>query len=123
MTVRGFTLGTGYMASEDKNDMNFIEKVLAGDVLDTEIDDFVEQWHQTKTDQSLAEFLGFTDEEYALWVEQPESLRSTLFCRKNEINHSEACEWLAAHRVAARSQRNGDADELLHWLKKTGRLD
>ncbi len=103
--------------------MSFIEKVLAGDVLDTEIDDFIEQWHQSKTDQSLAEFLGFTDEEYALWVEQPESLRSILFCRKNEINLSEVGEWREAHRVAARSQQKGVADELLHWLRKTGRLD
>jgi hypothetical protein len=103
--------------------MNFMEKVLAGDVLDTEIDDFIEQWHQTKTDQSLAEFLGFTDEEYALWVEQPESIRSILFCRKHDIKFSEASELLEAHRVAARSQRKGDADELLSWLKKTGRLD
>jgi hypothetical protein len=103
--------------------MKFIEKVLAGDVLDTEIDDFVEQWHQSKTGQGLAEFLGFTDEEYALWVEQPESLRSILFCRKQEINFSEATEWQDAHRVAARSQQTGDADELLRWLKQTGRLD
>lgn len=65
--------------------MNFMEKVLAGDVLDREIDDFVEQWHKSQTTQSLAEFLGFTDEEYALWVEQPESLRSILFSRKQDL--------------------------------------
>lgn len=46
--------------------MNFVEKVLAGEVLHTEVDDLVEQWHETTADQSLAEFLGFTDEEYAL---------------------------------------------------------
>jgi hypothetical protein len=103
--------------------MSFVEKVLAGEVLDTEIDDFVEQWHQSEVKQSLAEFLGFTEEEYALWVEQPESLRSILFCRMNEINISEASEWREAHRVAARSQRKGDADELMRWLKRTGRLD
>src|SRR5437016_428693 len=103
--------------------MNFIEKVLEGDVLDTEIDDFVEQWHRTKTAKSLAEFLGFTDEEYALWVEQPEAIRSILFCRKHDIDLAEAPSWRDAHRVAARSQGNGDASELLRWLKKTGRLD
>lgn len=103
--------------------MNFVELVLEGDVLDTEIDDFVEQWHQGKSTQSLAEFLGFTDDEYALWVEQPEALRSILFCRKHSIQLSEASEWQEAHRLAARSQGAGDAEALLRWLKKTGRLD
>lgn len=102
--------------------MSFIEKVLAGDALDTEIDDYVEQWHQNGGDLSLAEFLGLTDEEYALWVEQPESLRSILFRRKHDLNLSDQENWQEAHRVAARSQRNGDADELLQWLKRTGRF-
>ena len=103
--------------------MKFIEQVLEGDVLHTEIDDFVEQWHNGNSNQSLAEFLGLTDEEYALWVEQPEALRSILFCRTHEIELGEASEWKEAHRVAARSQGAGDAGALLDWLKKTGRLD
>jgi hypothetical protein len=103
--------------------MKFIEKVLEGEVLETEIDDFVEQWHRSSANEQLAAFLGFTDEEYALWVEQPESLRSILFCRKNEIGLEEASVWREAHRVAARSQQRGDADELLRWLKRTGRLE
>ena len=92
-------------------------------MLDTEIDDFVEQWHQTTTSETLASFLGFTDDEYAIWVEQPEALGSILFCRKNDIQLNEAAEWKEAHRVAARSQGAGDAEALLEWLKKTGRLD
>jgi hypothetical protein len=103
--------------------MNFVEQVMEGDVLDTEIDDFVEQWHQSKSDESLAEFLGFTDEEFALWVEQPEALRSILFCRKHDVPRSEVTDWQQAHRMAARSQKNGDPNVLLTWLKKTGRLD
>jgi len=103
--------------------MKFIEKVLEGEVLDTEIDDHVEQWHNGKSSQSLADFLGLTDDEYALWVEQPDALRSILFCRKHAIQLAEASEWQEAHRVAARSQGAGDAGALLHWLKKTGRLD
>ncbi len=103
--------------------MKFIEKVLAGVVLDTEIDDFVQQWHESKATVGLAEFLGFTNQEYALWVEQPESLRSILFCRQYEIDLSDASAWQNAHRVAARSQQAGNAKALLLWLKQTGRLD
>jgi hypothetical protein len=103
--------------------MNFIEQVLEGEVLDTEIDDFVERWHNSKSDESLPDFLGFTPQEYALWVEQPETLRSIVFCRKKGVDLSEASSWQEAHRLAARSQKKGNAKELLLWLKKTGRLD
>ncbi|HYG36589.1 MAG TPA: hypothetical protein VEC99_17480 [Clostridia bacterium] len=85
--------------------MSFIDQVIAGEVLGAEIEDFVEQWHASETHQSLAEFFGFTDEEYALWAEQPESLCSILFCRKREISVSEASKWPEAHRLAARSQQ------------------
>ena len=101
----------------------FIDMVLEGDAFDTEIDDFVEAWHHGDSKLSLADFLGFTNEEYAIWVEQPESLRSILFCRKQTIPLVEHSEWQEAHRLAARSQGLGDPDKLLKWLKKTGRLD
>lgn len=101
----------------------FVESVLEGDVFVTEIDDFVEEWHKGNSDLSLAEFLGFTDEEYALWVEQPQAIRSILFCRKHDIPVSEHSEWQEAHRLAARSQGVGRPETLLNWLKKTGRLD
>jgi hypothetical protein len=104
--------------------MKFMDQVLEGNVLDTEIDEFVEAWHRGEgAGQSLAAFLGMTDEEYAMWVEQPGALRSILFCRKHNIDQSQLSDWQETHRVAARSQGNGDASELLRWLKKTGRLD
>jgi hypothetical protein len=104
--------------------MKFIEQALEGDVLETEIDDFVEAWHRGEgAAETLAAYLGFTDDEYALWVEQPQALRSILFCRKYNIDASQMSNWRDAHRVAARSQEHGDASELLRWLKDTGRLD
>ena len=60
---------------------------------------------------------------YTDTVEQPESLRSILFRRKNEIRLEEAAEWSEAHRLAARSQGLGDPEKLLHRLKKTGRIN
>jgi hypothetical protein len=109
--------------SNNNSSKKFIDLVLEGDAFDTEVDDFVEAWHNGGSNLSLAEFLGLTDEEYALWVEQPESLRSILFCRKHTIQLEEHSEWQEAHRLAARSQGLGDPEKLLNWLKKTGRLD
>ena len=52
----------------------FLELVLAGEVQREDIEDFIDQWHEGETACSLAEFLGLSDDEYALWVEQPTAL-------------------------------------------------
>ena len=63
----------------------FIELVLEGEAFDTEIDDFVESWHQSNSKLSLAEFLGFTEEEYATWVAQPKALESIIANHKGAL--------------------------------------
>ena len=63
----------------------FIELVLEGEAFDTEIDDFVESWHQGDSKLSLADFLGFTEEDYATWVAQPKSLESIIASHKGAL--------------------------------------
>jgi hypothetical protein len=65
----------------------FISACLRGDVLVTDVDDWVDRWHDANgtpngQSQSLPQFLGMADEEYALWVEHPESLRFVLAARR-----------------------------------------
>jgi hypothetical protein len=62
--------------------------VLAGEAFDTVIDDFVESWHQRDSKLSLAEFLGFAEEEYATWVAQPKSLESIIASHKGTLGRS-----------------------------------
>ncbi len=52
----------------------FLELVLAGEVHRDDIDDFVDRWHNDDAPCSLAQFLGMSDAEYALWVEKPSAL-------------------------------------------------
>ena len=33
------------------------------------LDDLIDEWHQSDSELSLAEYLGMTDEEYMDWVE------------------------------------------------------
>lgn len=35
------------------------------------IDDLIDDWHRSPKDQAIWEFLGWTREEYAAWVERP----------------------------------------------------
>ena len=56
----------------------FLDLVLTGDARQDDIDDFVDRWHDGDASCSLAEFLGMSDDEYALWVEKPAALRLIL---------------------------------------------
>ena len=46
---------------------NFIEKCLNGEALLDDIDDFVDEWHESKGNIPLYEFLGMKKSEYSLW--------------------------------------------------------
>jgi hypothetical protein len=58
------------MASADE----FIEIVLSGKLAAEAIDEFVASWHASNDHRALSEALGFSNEEYALWVERPAAL-------------------------------------------------
>lgn len=107
------------MSAESK-EPTFVESVLAGDALDTDIDDFVDKWQQSESDQSLAAFLGFSDSEYALWVEQPTSLRMILYTKRHGLDIEHELNWDEAHLVAARSMSEKESDVLMEWLSKKG---
>ena len=66
-----------------KTESNFVARCLAGDALVDDIDDYIDRWHdgEGSPDESLAEFLGFTDEEYKLWAENPDFLPFILNAR------------------------------------------
>jgi hypothetical protein len=72
----------------------FMCHVLAGDVVDPEnqIDDWIDRWHEDEFEQlskvSLHAFLGMTQEEYSLFVERPELLRSIIIARQQNLTLS-----------------------------------
>jgi hypothetical protein len=101
----------------------FIDLVLHGDVVMDEIDDFVEAWHRSDSDETLHEFLGMTSEEYDLWVEKPESLPLILAAREDRLPVAEAIERYAEFEpVAARTAHPEAAKVVLAWLRNTGRI-
>lgn len=73
-----------------KPDATFVEKCLSGEAFANEIDDYIDQWHEGSGTGDLHEFLGFTEEEYAIWVERSEALNHILFARKHGLPFDEA---------------------------------
>lgn len=53
---------------------NFIEDCLKGDAFLSEIDDYIDTWHESDNEEELSQFLGMTKEEYSLFVTRPDSL-------------------------------------------------
>jgi hypothetical protein len=101
--------------------MGFVEQCLSGDVLEDEIDDFVEQWHASENiSEDLHVFLGMTWDEYSVWATKPSILPFILSARKkntsfdNELNQ----ERLA---LAARAETVAEARRLEAWLKLIGK--
>ena len=101
--------------------MNFIEKVLKGLEFADTIDDYIEDWNASDTADELHEFLGFTWNEYALWCEDPSSLRAILASRKHHTK-IDATEWEGVHLLAARAQSQQDPEILKSWLTQKGLL-
>lgn len=59
--------------------MNFKERFLAGEVEFEEIDDYIVEWNNSDTTETLAKFLGLNGEEEAVWIdESDEALKNML---------------------------------------------
>lgn len=59
--------------------MNFKERFLAGEIVFEEIDDYIVEWNNSDTTQTLAQFLGLNGEEEAVWIdESDEALENML---------------------------------------------
>ena len=104
--------------------MTFVEKCLAGEALADDVDDYVDRWHDGEGDpnESLAEFLGFTDMEYRLWAEKPHLLQFLFNARRNGVSLDQAWSYDKPYRLAARDLPTEDVEELTRWLKTTGDL-
>lgn len=100
----------------------FVELCLQGDALVSEVDDYVEQWHDSSDGRSLPEFLGLTETEYALWVEQPNSLKTIIFARKNEVALDTLLRFNEGYAIAARASSPEEVAAIVTWLKKTKRI-
>src|ERR1035438_5114585 len=97
----------------------FMDLLLSGDAMSQDIDDFVDSWHDgaeedASASMELSEYLGMTDEEYRLWVEQPESLRYMVAARKADLP---VINFLKTRNQMGVAARSSDQDEALKLLR------
>jgi hypothetical protein len=103
---------------------SFVQRVLAGDELDlSKIDDEIEEWHRSSSALRLSEWLGLTEDEYSLVVEQPDALRTILAARRYGTSLQELLAVTEdACALAARGATPQEVAKIRRWLEQTGRL-
>ncbi|MEA4822251.1 MAG: hypothetical protein VB122_08525 [Erysipelotrichales bacterium] len=101
------------MCSEKKT---FIDLCLDGQADLSDINDFVDAWHEGDDDRELNEYLGMSDDEYEMWIKNPTSIRHILYCRRfgESINHSAGTE--DELPFAARASSVKELQEIQEWL-------
>jgi len=50
--------------------MNFKERFLTGEIEFEVIDDYIVEWNNSDTTETLAKFLGLNGEEEAVWIDE-----------------------------------------------------
>lgn len=100
----------------------YVDSVLSGSTIWTDIDDFIERWHEAEGTESIEDFLGMTEEDYSLLVEEPRSLRFILAAHESNESVAELLESADEHAIAARGLDPADAEKVRDWLRETGRL-
>ncbi len=97
----------------------FFDLYAADRVPDTAIDDFVEAWHDSDASEqpTLPEFLGMTDDEYAVWVMDARTLPALRTARRTARPLPEAImDHLQALRNEADPANQSAILALSHWL-------
>ncbi len=99
------------------NDGPFVKQCLAGVVDIDAIADFVARWHNGEGGESLAGFLGLTDPEYNLWVEQSAALPAILAARKHNLDLEVVLNDITAVPVFGRAMNRNVAEQVLEWVR------
>ncbi|WP_107316338.1 hypothetical protein [Achromobacter xylosoxidans] len=101
---------------------DFIQKCISGDVLENEIDDFVDAWHEGDGEGlELHEYLGMTWEEYSIWATSPSILRYIIAARKRGTTLDKELD-NQRFALAARAESGQEAKKITDWLKKIGKI-
>lgn len=100
----------------------FIEKCISGDALLEEIEDYIDEWHNSQYECELHEFLGLTEYEYDIWFENNSMLVFIVEAREIKKPINDYLNNIDDYQLAARASSPDEAKNVKEWLKKTGRL-
>lgn len=100
----------------------YVDDVLSGSAPWTDIDDYIERWHNDEGSGSIQAALGMSRHDYGLFVEEPRSLRFILAAHEGDESVEDLLAKSDDRAIAARGLDPADAKRVRDWLVKTGRL-
>jgi len=111
------------MSSKDGK-QTFIDLYLNRRVLAEDIDDYIDAWHADPKGQEIYEFLGMSEQEYSLWLRDPDALPHIARARKERKPLAAVISSaLNEMPIAARSSDAIKVQRLKHWLEEHGKID
>jgi hypothetical protein len=100
----------------------FVDACLSGKALLGDVDDWIDQWHDSDTSQSLDAYLGFVADEGSLFAERPDALRFIVAARRQGVPVANVLATRDNYALAARASDADKASAVMEWLRETGRL-
>ena len=101
---------------------NFVTACINADALLEEIDDYILQWHEADTNLPVYDYLGMTEEEYLLWLEDDSYLRYVILAHKENRAISDVLSDYLSPRLAARTDSPDEVQRIYNWLARNGKL-
>lgn len=107
------------------SDKSFIAKCIEGEALLSDIDDYIDEWHDiAPQNETLHDFLGMTWEEYSLWLADPDVLPYIVTAHRGNVSLEELLEeHYYSLPLAARAGNAITSKNIMQWLKEHGKLD
>ena len=97
---------------------NFITDCINGDALMSEVNDYIEMWHNGVAEISLHEYLGMTKKEYALFVQDENYLGLIITAHRDNVSIESIIR--DEMNMAARSDDVAKSKRLRKWLESEG---
>lgn len=102
---------------------NFIQACIDADVLVDQIDDYIDEWHDGDYDVEIYEFLGMTQEEYRLWVENDSMIKYIIIAHmENKSIEEVISELYESEKLVARAKSADEAKTIHDWLKRKNKI-
>lgn len=101
---------------------SFVSDCIHGIALLEDIDDYIDQWHEGGTGQTLHDFLGMTRQEYNAYLLDESALAFIVKAHREDVPFKQVAEQDYSYALAARAQGGEQISQLMQWLTQEGLL-
>ena len=99
---------------------SFVSLCASGELLLDDIEDSIDEWHESESELEIYEYLGMTQQEYRMWVHDPDLLPFIITARMQGRSIDDVLGDIHDLPMAARADSPATAKFLMKWLKETG---